>query len=247
MKLLLDLGNSYCKWALYDGKRLQSVNKLDYAHEAMSQRIDSMLHRLSFDDVGHINAVSVLGEKFNNMLTEQLAEVHRLPIQFFHSQQSRFGITLSYADVPSYGADRYCALVAAHHDVQGDKIVIDCGTATTIDVINALGEHQGGLIMPGVHAMVDSLINKTSGIRFDATKQPLNLLADNTQDAVLSGCIAQMKFGVQGVLEQILQQGQKAIVLAGGAIEYLDLSPFDEIECILRPNLVLEGLQIMQD
>lgn len=243
MRLLVDFGNSRCKWGVYDGENLLHVKSMEYTQQSIDQRVHECLQIINIEDIEALHVVSVLGETFEQTFLSSVD----VPTTFYYSQKHKYGITLNYANVNTYGNDRYAALVAAHHQIPGDKIVIDCGTATTIDAIDVQGNHQGGLIMPGAHLMVDSLVNKASGIMFDDVIRPVNLLCDNTQEAVYSGCVAQLQNGVLGIVQQLLNEKSYTIVLTGGESKLLDMTKLTAVDCIQRPYLVLEGLQIMQN
>lgn len=247
MKLFFDLGNSRCKWVESDGNVLQRVEYIEYSERHDEQRISECLQAVDMRAVSELHAVSVLGDDFDQALIETVKAKYGIPLTLYCSQQNQYGISLCYTDVKTYGNDRYAALVAAHHLVDGSKLVVDCGTATTIDAIDAQGKHQGGLIMPGVDLMIHSLVNRASGISLNDKNRTHDLLCNNTQDAVYSGCIAQMKNGVQGVIKKLMQQNFNLIVLTGGASELLDIENVPNTECIQKPHLVLEGVQIMQN
>lgn len=246
MKLLLDMGNSSCKWARSTGLDFNQVGFIEYQNDDNIQRAQTVLRMLDIKNITQVHIVSVLGEQFNHEFTQQLRLLREIPITFYFSQKNSYAIALSYDDVSTYGADRYCALVAAHHHIQADKIVIDCGTATTVDVMNANGVHQGGLIMPGVGLMLESLVTKTNGIEIEAEKLDVNMLANNTQDAAYSGCVTQMNFALEGIIREINKQGPRVVVFTGRACKHLKYSHLNDIESVQRPHLVLEGLQIMQ-
>ena len=249
MNLFIDFGNSRCKWALHDGINFIEVAASDYPHADVSECTRELLSSIDFSRAQQIHAVSVLGQKFDNAFADQVASIFGLPTQFYYSQKHAYGIQLSYADVSTYGSDRYAALVAAHKQVAGHKIVIDCGTATTIDALDAEGRHLGGLIMPGANLMLETLAAKTSGIPSIHSQHPVNLLCDNTRDAVFSGCILQLRFAVQGMIKQLAKQPQTTIFLTGGESDLLDPDSLaiDGQQCIHSPHLVLEGVWRMHD
>ena len=242
MKLLLDVGNSRCKWGVLHDDALQHMNALEYTQNDTHVRVNECLQAINLEGIEAVHVVSVLGDEFEKMFIEKL----NIPVTFYRSQKHAYAINLKYANVNTYGNDRYAALVAAHDQISGGKIVVDCGTATTIDVIDGHGDHQGGLIMPGAHLMVDSLVNKTNGITFDRATHTINLLCDNTQEAVYSGCVAQYQKGVLGIIQQLADENNYTIVLTGGESKLLDMTKINAIDCIHRPHLVLEGVQIMQ-
>lgn len=248
MKLLMDFGNSCCKWAVDNGNDDLQVVAIQYATPSSTERVREILQAINLNEVNQIHAVSVLGDDFDESFAAMLSQHCSCELIFYASQKEAFGITLSYDNVQSYGVDRYSAIVAAHHRVTGDKIVIDCGTATTIDVIDAQGVHAGGLILPGAHLMVKSLSKETIGIPDSDLASDASVLSNNTQSAVYSGCISMMQYGLYGIIKQLTtsDEDNTTLVITGGASHMLNHLP-SNVLCERRPNLVLEGLQIMQD
>ena len=253
MKLLIDFGNSRYKSGYSNGSSIDNVITHSYSHSDVDLCIENILQKLDLKCVEHIYVVSVLGAQFDKAFSQALVNDSDIPITFYYSQKDKYGIQLSYADVSTYGADRYVALVAAQHKKDGNKIVIDCGTATTIDVLDGNSIHQGGLIMPGANLMLETLANRTTGIPSIDSQHTVNILNDNTQDSVYSGCISQLRFAVEGVVNHLAKQlfeqaTQVTILLTGGESDLLDTSALtsENVECIHCPDLVLEGLLYMQ-
>jgi len=248
MNLLIDFGNTCCKWARYGHGTLQQAEALKYLQQDPNQRVHQCIHAFDLSKVKHIHAVSVLGSEFEQVFLQQLARVCDIEVTFHVSHKEKFGILLGYKDALSFGADRYAALVAAYHHCQGNKIVIDCGTATTIDAIDASGQHEGGLIMPGVQLMQESLVKRAAGIRLDDKNRTPQLLSDNTCDAVYSGCVLQLEYAIRGITKQLCKRKHYQLFLTGGESRLLHtaMPESDENWCKYRPHLVLEGLQIMQ-
>ena len=248
MNLLIDFGNTRCKWAASTTDGLQKVYAHQYSHKEIALRVEEIVQVIHFTEFKRIHIVSVLGETFEHIFKEKLTSITTSEIVFHRSQKNHYGVTLSYDRVETYGVDRYAALVAAHHQIAGHKIVIDCGTATTIDVINKDGVHAGGLIMPGVGLMVEMLANKATGIPMSDTSMAMKLLCDNTEQAVTSGCMSLMHYGVSGIIEALIKQADNEthVFVTGGASQSLKLEPSANANYMHQPHLVLEGLRVMQ-
>ncbi|MFK8027677.1 MAG: type III pantothenate kinase [Gammaproteobacteria bacterium] len=243
MKLLIDFGNSRVKWACFDGQDVIDAKAYSYENEDITQRVNDVAEQIDTDSVQEIHAVSVLGESFNQAFHARLNKHANISTQFYVSQLNKFGVTLAYADPLSYGADRYAALIAAHDKSDNATIVIDCGTATTIDAIDKSGKHLGGLIIPGITLMCSSLASKASGINMPNTTNSVQLLSDNTLDAVYSGSALVLRHGVSAIVSEMTSEinQQVSIYVTGGESHHLASSSY--IDC---PHLVLDGLRIMQ-
>lgn len=239
MKLLIDFGNTRCKWVSIVENEWQSVNS--FVHHG--QNICEMVHEhLPLKQADEIHVVSVLGDEFEADC-QQLLE-RTVPCHFYHSQPHAHSIRLAYAKPASYGADRFAALVAAHQHISGDKIIVDCGTALTVDVLKQSGKHLGGLIAPSVNMMCDSLCQQTVNLALDENPTEVGLLADNTEEAIYSGSVRIASYGLLGIIQQLRANlDQAKIILTGGGVD--EMLAMDSIDINHKPNLVLEGLEIM--
>ena len=132
-------------------------------------------------------------------------------------------------------------MVAAYNKFKTAVCVIDCGTAVTVDVVSADGVHQGGLIMPGLQLMRESLFSNTSKIV--SAKGELVELAMNTKDAVESGCYQLLVSGLDNICQRHRAEfpGLR-IVITGGSGEAISRKMQADSEFI--STLVLDGLRL---
>ena len=245
MKLLVDFGNSRCKWVLLKSRAWSGRQSYRYEFETPAQSIEKLLQLMPARALTEVHAVSVLGELFNREFSHHLTHATGIDSKFHVAQSLAFGVQLAYAEPSTYGADRYAALIAAHTLYQGVKIILDCGTATTVDVIDAQGRHLGGLIMPGANLMACMLAQKTPNIGAPEDKCSIKSLCSTTQDSVWSGSALSLRYGLAGIIQDIKNTVDKnaLVLVTGGEKSLLGLTrePY-----IIRPDLVLEGLQILQ-
>ena len=154
------------------------------------------------------------------------------------AQAQQCGVRNAYVQVTQLGSDRWAALIAAWQ-MQGEAcLVVNCGTATTVDALSAQGEFLGGLILPSVDLMQSSLVRNTA--QLDASVGALQDFPCNTADAIYSGA-------VQATLGAIRQQAAllrtQKILLSGGAAG--NIHAHLGVSCKLVDNLVLRGLAII--
>ena len=136
-------------------------------------------------------------------------------------------------------------MVAAYHLEAGAVCVIDCGTAVTVDVVDADGRHQGGAIMPGKKMMLNALNTKTSRIHASAITNSAQWLGQDTDSCVGAGLLQ----ATLGMIERIAmhyavhdKRGVSCLITGGDAQDYANgLS----IPCRYEPDLVLIGLAII--
>ncbi|MFH1076970.1 MAG: type III pantothenate kinase [Pseudomonadota bacterium] len=149
-------------------------------------------------------------------------------------------------DPKSVGVDRLVNAVAAFHRVNSSVIVIDLGTATTIDCVSESGAFLGGVIAPGIHISADALFNKTAQLpRLREFYPPHTVIGKNTLSAINAGVIYGYASLVDGIVRRAMKEMQeKPRVIATGGLAYLIKETSETIESI-DPNLNLEGLAVI--
>jgi type III pantothenate kinase len=146
------------------------------------------------------------------------------------------------------GSDRWANLLAAHAHYKGSAVVIDCGTAITIDAIAGDGSHLGGLIVPGMDLMSTALTEGAPGVQIqEKDNQEISLLGRSTESAVSGGVLYAAVSLIDRVsLDLRVELGNAATILltGGDAIRILPLlsSKPDYI-----PDLVLKGLAVFAE
>ncbi len=156
-----------------------------------------------------------------------------------------FGALINgYAIPQSLGIDRWAAIVAAWHRVKGAVVVVDCGTAVTVDTIETGGQHLGGVIFPGLQLSADSFYRQTHNV-VGATGEVRRPFADNTADAVNSGVRWAVAGGINEVLNAIFSrfQSEVPVLLTGG--DAAELQPLIHAQTQQVDNLVFQGMALM--
>ncbi|MGB0558280.1 MAG: type III pantothenate kinase [Pseudohongiellaceae bacterium] len=154
------------------------------------------------------------------------------------------GVKIQYKDVSRLGVDRWLAMLAAYNQSDGPCLIIDSGTAFTLDVINEEGLHLGGYILPGLRLMRESLVSKT-GIRLaDQALEPRLELGNSTQEAVFNGGVASLVALAEKEIEEQRKKGFKPdLFITGGDASVLDdLLAYTKSK--IAEDLVLDGLSL---
>lgn len=256
MVILMDAGNSRLKWAVADSLAMP-VQSVAYEASDKLATVQDVIYK-HLDTLQSFCMVHVLGEAFEKELDE-FCLTHDIDCRFIHANKTGYGITTAYDKPRALGADRYVAMVAAHHQYpSANKIVIDCGTAVTIDAIGADGLHLGGLIMPGLLLGRSALIKNTQLPEVHSNKGA-ELLATNTIDGINSGTI----IGLSGAVYQICRQINESVftpslavnnptvvLLCGGdskqIAQHFKKSDSDVCDVVVIPELVIQGLNIIR-
>ncbi len=261
--LLVDAGNSSIKWAFLQNHSLSVQQREFYRRQEPVQVFENLI-RKNQDSCDAVVMVSVLGDKFKQAASH-LAKKYSLKFLQVKSQKFLAGITNAYTEPHKLGADRLLAMIAAYHlnnKRQTDRkacIIIDSGTATTIDAVDPQGNHLGGLILPGVDLCSRSLLQNTQQLQAWAEpenqmKRQASVFSSNTADAIANASI----YGLAGAIEHICLKMEKQIkasdnfavnsinkFICGGAAEFL--LPYLDGEYQLEKNLLMQGLQIISE
>ncbi|MDR3324062.1 MAG: type III pantothenate kinase [Zoogloeaceae bacterium] len=229
-----DAGNSRLKWGLADKEGWQAQGALEWSH--LETLRDIVLDWLLLDQ---IFLVSVTRPEVEMALAAALSTLlPGVPLARILSCASACGVTNGYRDVEQLGADRWCALLGARALESRPCLVVNAGTATTIDSLDAQGYFMGGMILPGVNMMKSVLSYGTAQLpRVDA-----HLHAEfpqETRTAIATGCLEAQAGAIERAFARLPDAA--CCVLSGGAAPLIE--PFLRIPVRSTPYLVLEGLR----
>lgn len=245
--LLMDVGNSRVKWGVLDGGEIRRTG-----HISQERIHDKGLQVLTTRIPNHVDKVlisNVAGTTFGTRLSGVVGMHCECDVRFARTARRGWGVTNSYTQPRRMGVDRWVAMVGAWAEVQSSCLVVDVGTAMTIDAIDDDGQHLGGQIIPGVTTMASSLSSATSDIP-EVRPAPgrgcadLGMFGRNTASAVREGA----QNAVVGAVDRAIRTLQSnayapVVVLTGGdasrILNALSESPLH------RPHLVLQGLAHM--
>lgn len=235
MMLAVDAGNSRVKWGLREARRWRQQGVLEHCDVAqLGDRLPSRLARAVI--------ANVAGDAIAAALQAALAG-RCDDVEWLRAEAMRGGVRNGYRDPTQLGVDRWAALIGARHLEGGACLVVMAGTATTVDMLDRDGRFRGGLILPGVRLMRESLAARTA--RLGLPEGRFAALPDNTADAIVSGCL-QAQLGAIERMHAQLGGGRSApVLLSGGAAPAIAA----ELPLPLRvvENLVLEGLAQILD
>jgi type III pantothenate kinase len=166
-----------------------------------------------------------------------------LAVRFVRSEASQLGVTNGYRDPSQLGTDRWVALIAAHHARPGHKLVINAGTALTIDALTGDGRFLGGLIVPGPALMRRSLDRATAALR--ESEGAVRDFPASTPEAIATGAVLACAGAAERLAKSMDAHGTPPglIILSGGAAR--ELAPALGLPHELHENLVLDGLQLI--
>ncbi|BBL75139.1 type III pantothenate kinase [Methylomagnum ishizawai] len=239
--LLVDIGNSRLKWAVAsDAGELRVGPAFPSSAAGLEEHLECHWGGLEAPDAVHV--ANVAGAATAGRLAAWVARQWRLPVHCVRSQAVGYGVTNGYLEPERLGVDRWVGLVALRRDYPLPACLVDCGTALTLDVLDAAGRHLGGLIAPGPALMRRALFQETQGVR-PGGEPALDILGRDTASGVAGGIMAACAGLVEKTLAGLAFDRPPTLVLAGGGAAALAsaLSPL----CRLAPDVVLRGLFII--
>jgi type III pantothenate kinase len=243
MDLLVDIGNARIKWGLQDGD-----SWTDGEAQLHKGRAFKDIARPIWKDLAQPERVivsNVAGREYEKSVQTWIKRRWKVVPEFLRSQASLCGVTNAYQVPERLGADRWANLIAAHAYYPGPAVIIDCGTAITIDALDAAGRHLGGLIVPGIDLMSAALVGNAAGIELNEPgSQSVSLLGSSTESAVAGGVLYTAVALVDRVCQDLraeLGKGTSMLLTGGDAgrlLPLLDTRPRHDA------NLVLKGLSV---
>lgn len=245
MMLLVDAGNSRLKWAELDGAgKLSAQQARAYADNPALAVLLELLN--NHPTAQQLVLVHVLTQLFEGSVQAACAE-RGIHLHVVRSLAHGYGIHNGYQYPASLGADRFVSLVAGKRLAKNRPcIVIDCGTAITLDALEADGKHLGGVILPGLQLAADALLARAQRQLSLSFANP-NVFADGTAQAIGSGCF----FGLAGAIDGICTRMQHTLsaaplrILTGGDAARLSTALSGEYS--VQPDLLMHGLRIIAE
>lgn len=242
----IDVGNTNTVIGLYDGTAFVADFRIKTMHGATSDDLASTISPLvagsglDFETEGAIlgSVVPELDISWRNFAERWL----ETPLQTISSPED-LGIQTLYEPPTGIGADRLANTLAAQERYGDPCIVVDFGTATTFDVLDARGRYAGGSILPGPEVALKALVSSTSKLPQIDLDQNTSAIGRNTVQAIRSGMLHGYSGAIQEIVARIKQELGEAectVIATGGLAErYSVICPAIDRH---DPSLTLYGL-----
>jgi type III pantothenate kinase len=225
--VLVDVGNTNTVFGVYQGDELIESFRLSTDTERTADEYGSLLLPLftrSGVDPTAAEAVVISSVVPPLHLTlDHLGRKYFGKKPLFIEPGVRTGMPIRYDNPTEVGADRVVNAVAARERFGAPVIVVDFGTATTFDVVNAAGEYAGGIIAPGIMISAEALFAHASRLYRVDVRKPAELIGKNTAGAMQAGIYYGYIGLVDGILERLLAElpGVKTVVATGGQADLI--------------------------
>lgn len=242
--LAIDVGNTRVKWGLFNTAGEMA---------AQGACLHTELASLKLPEASRTVVSNVAG---NGIETHLLAHLQsHANVQIITSQAAACGVKNSYSHPEKLGTDRWAAIIAAWHLKQAPCVVVNAGTAVTIDAVHD-ANFMGGLIMPGMDLMQQSLYLATAQLPIQPARNDadISIFARNTNDAIYAGTLCAITGAISQMAQQLQIQSSQMpwILLSGGnaAIihrHFVHQQTLADVtnHAIIVDNLVLQGLFLL--
>lgn len=216
MRLLVDIGNTRTKYVIEQQGELSLIQseRNEFINDKWLESIASSVKTIIVASVSK----AYLADVFSTYASQR--EIEFLKVT---SESKRFGVISSYKQPTTLGIDRWLTLLAANKIYSNKNVlIVDAGTATTVDLLDMTGVHLGGWILPGIDVLFNSLLLNTSQVLATQAVAPELSFGKSTSEGVNNACWA----ATLGFIEQAIKQAKEQvlldkILLTGGNAEKL--------------------------
>lgn len=238
MKLVIDVGNTSSKLAIFDQSQLIVIKRLD--NSALLNSFDDLFS--DFPDVSS-SIISKVGH-LDDAVVQNLEK--RIPVHVLtHTSQLPF--VNAYATPQSLGVDRIALVAAAVTEYPNTNVlVIDAGTCITYDFVDHDSTYHGGAISPGLRIRYESLHNFTANLPLLERSVPQNLTGTSTEQSIHSGVVYGACNEIDGIIDAYrLRYKHLTVILTGGDTKFLSDQLKNSI--FANSNFLLAGLNYLLD
>jgi type III pantothenate kinase len=247
--LAIDAGNTQTVIGLFDDSELADHWRIatvaDRTEDELALMIQQFLgfHGFSFD-------AQVTGVAIASGVPRVTAALRLMTRRYFGFDAMvvepgvRSGMPILYDNPKEVGPDRIANAVAAYDLYGGPSIVVDFGTANTIEAISEKGEYLGGAIFPGIEISMDALFGRAAALRRVELVPPKHVIGKSTVESIQSGAIYGFAAEVDGLVDRFAAELGECTVVATGGLAVMIL-PYARTVQHYEPWLTLCGLRII--
>jgi len=240
VKLNIDSGNRFTKFAIFNDKQIVAVYTI-INKDINKEKLNEISAGIPALDYIFVSSVNNYFELFKDMSRKNKTKL------ITYKDISNYPIKINYTSPDTLGFDRIAAAAGAFYLYGGNPLlVIDAGTALTIDIITEKGEFCGGAISPGLQMRFLALNSFTDRLPLVKPDENGPVTGNSTLTSINAGAYRGMIFEIQGFINHyLLNYKNLKIIMTGGDTEILQLQLKTTI--FAEPNLVLIGLNEILD
>jgi type III pantothenate kinase len=252
MILCLDIGNSQIVGGVFDDADLRIHFRLATQGKPTSDELGVFLRSVLREN--GIDPAAIRSIALCSVVPDRVHSLRNACLKYFDLEPFvlqpgvKTGLKISYRDPREVGTDRIADAIAALDLFPGrDLVVVDFGTATTIEVVGADREYLGGAILPGVRLSMEALYGRTARLPAVEIVRPATAVGRSTTESIQSGLYYGTLGGIRLLVERFTADafdGRRPTVIATGGFSSLfrNEPDFDHVV----PDLILHGLRIAQ-
>ena len=249
MLLAIDIGNTNIVIGVIRDDEIIFKVRIATDHTRTSDQygveIKNMLEAFDVrrEDISDCIISSVVPPVFNSVRTGVIKMIGKQPMVVGPGLKTGLDIQV---DAPAQvGSDRIVIAVAALAEYQAPLILMDLGTATTVEVVEPPRTYVGGIIFPGVRISLEALTSRAAQLPGISLDKPKSIIGKNTVDCMRSGMMHGTAAMLDGIIERMEEEiGHKATVIATGGMAQF-VTPLCKHSIILEKDLLLKGLNIL--
>lgn len=249
MLLAIDIGNTNLVIGCFRDDKILFKARIATDRTRTSDQygveIKNMLEAYGVDrsDIKDCIISSVVPPVFNSVRTGVVKIIGKQPMVVGPGLKTGLNI---HVDVPSQvGSDRIVIAVAALAEYKAPLLLLDLGTATTIEAVEPENVYMGGVIIPGVRVSLDALTSRAAQLPGISLDQPKQVIGKNTVDCMRSGMMYGTAAMIDGLIERMEEElGHRCTLIATGGLAQF-ITPLCKREIILEKDLLLKGLNII--
>jgi type III pantothenate kinase len=247
MLLAIDAGNTNTLFAVHDGTGWRAQWRTSTSDTRTADEYMVWLAQLM--GLESIKPGDIDGAVLGTVVPQATFNLRTLCRRYFNCEpfvigdgNLDLGIEIDMDNPEEVGADRLANAVAAHTTYENSLIVLDFGTATTFDIVNARGAYAGGIIAPGVNLSLEALHSHAAKLPRIAIQRPDHVIGKSTVTAMQSGVYWGYVSMIEGMVVRIKQEyGKPMKVIATGGLAAIFDNATDAIDVIDR-DLTIRGL-----
>ncbi len=245
MLLAIDVGNTQTVFGLFEGDRLAEQFRIGTVRSNTSDELSVLLRAFvdleSLDGIVMCSSVPALVREYETF-AERWAGADLLVV----GPGVSTGIAIRYDDPREVGPDRIANAVAARERHGAPAVVVDFGTSTNFDVVNAAGDFAGGVLAPGVEVSMDALFARAARLPRVPFVAPERVISQTTVAALQSGLVYGFAGQVDAIVDRIrgeLAATDAPVVATGGLADLI--APHSRTITAVDPELTLHGLRLV--
>jgi type III pantothenate kinase len=245
----IDIGNTNIVGGVFDARSLKKTWRLTTHRDWTVNEMAALLR--GFFNQDKIARSKIEGIAVSSVVPSLVPVFEECCVRLFRRKPLIIDHTLKLGikvktDKPSeVGADRLVNAAQAWHQVKRAVLILDMGTAITVDAVNQHGEYVGGAIAPGITVALDALVHRAAQLPRVDLEKPVSPLGANTTDSIRAG----IYYGTVGQVGELLKQcaaglGGKPVIFATGG--WASWVPLQQLGVkVVDPDLTLKGLKTL--